>query len=54
MDQRCNARRPARKRRPVTRDAHGLCEQAGFGRPAAPEGIMEIARPGMDRARGAR
>ena len=38
----------------VTRDAHGLYEQVGFRRPAAPEGIMEIARPGMYRARGSR
>ena len=31
----------------VTRDAHGLNEQFGFTRPANPDGIMEIARPGL-------
>ena len=31
----------------VTRDAHGLYEQFGFTRPANPDGIMEIARPGL-------
>jgi hypothetical protein len=54
MDQRCIPRRPARKRRLVTRDAHGLYEQVGFRRPAAPAGIMKIARPGMYRPRGSR
>jgi len=33
----------------VTRDAHGIYEQAGFRAPAVPEGIMEIARPGLYR-----
>jgi GNAT superfamily N-acetyltransferase len=36
----------------VTRDAHGLYEQVGFRLPAAPERIMEIARPGMYRRLG--
>ena len=31
----------------VTRDAHGLYEKFGFGAPANPAGLMEIARPGM-------
>lgn len=31
----------------VTRDAHGLYEKFGFGRPSNPEGMMEIARPGL-------
>lgn len=33
----------------VTRDAHRLYEQAGFGVAANPERIMEIARPGLYR-----
>ncbi|HYC32729.1 MAG TPA: GNAT family N-acetyltransferase [Gemmatimonadales bacterium] len=31
----------------VTRDAHRLYEGLGFGPPANPAGIMEIARPGL-------
>ena len=31
----------------VTRDAHGLYEKFGFGAPANPASLMEIARPGM-------
>jgi GNAT superfamily N-acetyltransferase len=31
----------------VTRDAHGLYEKFGFGAPANPAGLMEIARPGL-------
>ena len=31
----------------VTRDAHGLYEQFGFTPIAAPQGHMEILRPGL-------
>jgi GNAT superfamily N-acetyltransferase len=34
----------------VTRDAHGLYEQAGFSVAANPERIMEIVRPGLYRS----